>query len=93
MESLGTHVSTGALTREAMGYGAMGHVATQEPISEAGRGLELQNVWQRRSPPEQGSEVRSHGKRGNAEAHLSGVAWFGAAGRVAMRRCTPCPLS
>jgi hypothetical protein len=39
-----THVSTGALTRKAMGYGAMGHVVTQEPISEARRGLESQNA-------------------------------------------------
>jgi hypothetical protein len=53
------------------------------------------DMWQRRSSPQQGGEVRGHGTRGSAGAHLSKEARSGTAGHVAApeptsaERCGP----
>jgi hypothetical protein len=63
-------------------------VAASEPTSLGRRGPELRNTWQRRSPPQQGGEVRSYGPRGSTRAHLNKEVRSGAAGHVAAPKPT-----
>jgi hypothetical protein len=60
------------------------HMAVSEPTSVMRRGLELEDMWQRQSPPQLGCEVRSHGTCGSARAHLRQEARSGATGQVAV---------
>jgi hypothetical protein len=60
----------------------MGHVAAPESTSIGRRGLELRNMWQRRSSTQQGGDARVHGPRGSTGAHLSKEVRSGAAGHV-----------
>jgi hypothetical protein len=65
-----TRDSTGAhLVREAK-FGAEGHVAAPELTLSGRQGLELRDMWQRRSSPQRRGGVRGRGTRGGAEAHL-----------------------
>jgi hypothetical protein len=66
----------------------MGHVAAPELTSFGRRGLELRDMWQCRSSPQQGGEVLDHGTRGSAEAHLDKEARSVAAGYVAAPKPT-----
>jgi hypothetical protein len=52
--------------------GAMGYVTAPELSSQGG---EAGATWQRRSPPQQGGEVRDRGTRGGFGAHLCREVW------------------
>jgi hypothetical protein len=79
------------------------HVAVPEPTLAERQGLELEDMWQRWSPPQPGGEVWSRGRRGSAGAHLSQEVRFRAhlyrearseaIGHVVARGCTPCYFS
>jgi hypothetical protein len=89
----GTRGSTGAhLVKEARS-GAEGHVAAPELTSVRRRGPGPQDMWQHRSSPQQGGEVRGHGTGGGAGAHLCRDIWSKATTYVAARGCTSCSLS
>jgi hypothetical protein len=78
-----TRGSVGAhLSREARS-GAVGHVAAPEPTSAERRGLEPEDTWQHRSPPQLGGEVQCCWTRGSAGAHLNWEVSSGAVGHVA----------
>jgi hypothetical protein len=80
--------SAGAhLDREARS-GAEEHVAAPEPTSTGRRGLELRNVWWRRSSTQQEDEAWGHGPRGSTGAHLSKEVRSRAAGHVAAPKPT-----
>jgi hypothetical protein len=68
-------------------------VAAPELTSTRWRGPGPRDTWQHRSSPQQGGEVRGHGTRGSAEAHLCSEVWSEAIAYVAVRECTPCSLS
>jgi hypothetical protein len=67
---------------------ALGYVAAPELKSARRRGPRQQDTWRRRSPPQQGGEVRGHGTRGGAGAHLSKVARSRAAEHMAVPETT-----
>jgi hypothetical protein len=71
----------------------MRYAAAPEPTFEAGQGTELEDTWQRQSPPRQRGEVQSHGTRGGSGARLSREAWSRATGHLAACECMPCFLS
>jgi hypothetical protein len=79
------HGSTGTPPQEGR---ALGYVAAPELTSARRRGTRARDTWRRRSPPQQGGEVRSHGTRGGAGAHLSKVARSRAAGHMAVPETT-----
>jgi hypothetical protein len=68
--------------------GAMEHVTAPELILARRQGLELRDMWQRRSSPQQGGEVRGHGTHGSTGAHLIKEARSEAAGHVAVPELT-----
>jgi hypothetical protein len=71
VRSYSTHGSTRThLSREARS-GAIGHVVVPEPTSAVRRGPEPYDTWQRRSPPQSISEVRSYRARGSTGVHHS----------------------
>jgi hypothetical protein len=55
------HGSTGALPYGDTGSGAKGHVAASELTSIGRQGLELRDMWQHQSPPQQGDRLRASG--------------------------------
>jgi hypothetical protein len=55
----GTHGSTGAHLSKEVRFRAEGHVATPELTSARRRGPGPRDMWQHRSSPRQGGEVRS----------------------------------
>jgi hypothetical protein len=69
------------LNREA-GSGAAGNVAAPDPSRAGMQGPEPRGTWPRRSPPEQGGMVQSHGARGSAGALMSREAGSGATGHM-----------
>jgi hypothetical protein len=66
----------------------MRHVTAPEPSLARRRDPGLQDTWQFRSPPRQGSKVRGRGTRGSAEARLGREATFGATGHVVAQKPT-----
>jgi hypothetical protein len=63
-------------------------VAAPEPSRVGRQDAEPWDTWQRRSPPEKGGRIRSHGTRGSARALLSREAGSDAIEHVAVR--LPC---
>jgi hypothetical protein len=50
---------------------AVGHVAAAERVPVGRRGPESYDMWQRRSTPQSGGEIRSHRTHASVGAHLS----------------------
>jgi hypothetical protein len=68
-------------------------VVAPKPTSAGRRGPESRDMWQRRSPPQLGSEVWSHRTRDSTGVHLDREVRSGAVGHVAAHGCTSCYLS
>jgi hypothetical protein len=66
--------------------------STGAPLSGRQR-PEPWDMWQRRSSPQQGGEIQSHGTHGGVRAHLCREVWSEATAYVAARGCTLCSLS
>jgi hypothetical protein len=64
VQSRRTRGGAGAVPSRVASSGASGHVVAPELTLAGRRGLEPQDMWQRQSPPQHGSGVRSHGARG-----------------------------
>jgi hypothetical protein len=67
---------------------AVGHVAPPELTSTRRQAPELRDMWQRRSSPQQGAEVRGCGTRGSTVAHLVKEVGSRDEGHVAMPELT-----
>jgi hypothetical protein len=68
---------------------AMRHVAAPELTSSRRQGLELRDMWQRQSSPQQGGEVRGHETHGDTGSHLCREVWSKTTTYVAACECTP----
>jgi hypothetical protein len=69
------------------------HVAALELNSSRRRGSGPRGMWQHRSSPQQGGEVRGRGTHGGSGAHLCREVWSEATACVTARGCMPRSLS